>query len=109
MKQQALAAAFCLGATLAFAQAPEAPAQPAGDAIKHKCEPRPEYPGRLAMQTERQRTNFQKQIKTYETCIKAYVEERKAVILANQAAVNAAVEEYNGTVSAINKAQEAAQ
>jgi len=98
MKRLCLAASFLLGSSLAFAQAPEVP--------KHKCEPKPEYPGRLALERERDRVAFQRDIKKYETCIKAFIEERKAVVAAQQTAVNAAIEEYNATLAEINKHQQ---
>ena len=101
MKRIAIAAAFCLGASVASAQAPETP--------KHKCEPKPEFPGRIAMQSERSRNAFQREVKNYEACMKAFVEERKAIITVNTTAVNAAIAEYNATVSALNKAQQDAQ
>lgn len=99
MKRMILPAALCLGCSLALAEAPAVP--------KHKCEPKPEYPGRLALQRDRDRVRFQTEIKDYETCIKAFIEERKAVVAAQQTAVNAAIEEYNATMTAINKAQSA--
>lgn len=102
MKRTALALGLALGATMAFAQAP-------ADVAKHKCEPKPEYPGRLGMTVETTRKLFDRNMKAYETCMKAYLEERKAVIKANETAASAAIDEYNGVMSAIRKEQEAAR
>lgn len=93
----------------ALAQAPAADAPKAAIEVpKANCEPKPEYPGRLGMQVQSRRTEFQKDMKNYEVCIKAYVETRKATIRANEVAVNAAVDEYNTLMTKIRKEQEEA-
>lgn len=101
MKRIALAAAFLLGAATAFAQSP-------AEVQKPKCEPKPDYPGRLAMTVDSKRKLFDREMKAYKECVMAYVEERKAAIKANDAAANAAVDEYNGVVKKIQEEQAAA-
>ena len=110
MKHAALALASAFVASAALAQAPApAPATPAAEAIKPKCEPKPEYPGRLAMTVDMKRKGFERDMKNYETCMKAFLDERKKAIQANEAAANAAVEEYNATMTKIRAEQEAAR
>ena len=95
----ALAAAL-FGASAALAQsAPEVP--------QHKCEPKPEYPGRLALQVDSARRNFERNQKAYDTCMKAYLADRNAAIEANKKAANAAIDEYNAIAATIKKAIEA--
>lgn len=108
MMKTALIALALAAPGLALAQAPaaDAPKAPAIEVPKANCEPKPEYPGRLGMQIQSRRTEFQKDMKNYETCIKAYVETRKATIRANEVAVNAAVDEYNTLMTKIRKDQE---
>ena|ERR1700682_3791294 len=107
MKRFALAATLVLAASAAFAQAP-APA-PAPDVPKAKCEPKPEFPGRLAMQSDTRRKLFEREFKTYADCMRAYVEERNAAAKANMEAGNAAVTEYNDAAKKVNDAREAAK
>lgn len=113
MKHAALAIACALASSAALAQAPAAaPAAPAAPAVempKPKCDPKPEYPGRLAMTVEPKRRGFERDMKNYETCMKAFLEERKAVIKANENGANAAIEEYNATMKKIREEQEAAR
>lgn len=113
MKHAVLALASASVACAALAQAPApapaAPAAPATEAIKPKCDPKPEYPGRLAMTVEPKRRGFERDMKAYETCMKAFLEERKNAIKANEAAANAAIEEYNATMTKIRAEQEAAR
>jgi hypothetical protein len=102
MKRLTLAA-LVLGAasTLTVAQTPETP--------KLKCEPKPELPGARMMEEVSVRKRFQADLDTYKKCITAYLDERKAVIKANENAANAAIEEYNGTMKALADAQKAQQ
>jgi hypothetical protein len=107
MNRTVLAIGLCFGAAIAFAQAPEAP-RPV-EVPKAKCEPKPEYPGRLGVQLDSARRAFERDMKAYQECMKAYIEERKAAIKANEAAASAAVEEYNGVMTRIRTEQEAAR
>ena len=110
MKHAVLALACAFAATAALAQAPAtAPAAPAVEMPKPKCDPVPEYPGRLAMSVESKRKVFERDMKNYETCMKAFLEERKAVIKANETGANAAIEDYNATMKKIREEQEAAR
>ncbi|MGZ5080250.1 MAG: hypothetical protein ACXWHZ_12440 [Usitatibacter sp.] len=102
MKRIALATAFFLGAATAFAQSPV-------EVQKPKCEPKPDYPGRLGMTVDSKRKVFDRDMKTYKECMMAYIEERKAAIKANDAAANAAVDEYNGLMKKIQEEQNAAR
>ncbi len=101
MKRIAVAIALLVCASAPFAQNVEVP--------KPKCEPKPEFPGRLAMQVESRRRLFERELKTYKDCMTAYLEERKAAANANTTAANAAIEEFNATMKKINAEQEAAR
>jgi len=110
MKHAVLALACAFAATAALAQAPAtAPAAPAVEMPKPKCDPVPAYPGRLAMSVESKRKVFERDMKNYETCMKAFLEERKAVIKANENGANAAIEGYNAVMKKIREEQEAAR
>lgn len=105
MKQLALAATLLAAAGFAFAQAPAAPAP----VEKPKCDPKPEYPGRLAMQSDLRRNSFTREITTYKTCMMAYVEAQKVEQQAHLSAANSAINEYNETMKKIAAEQEAAK
>jgi hypothetical protein len=129
------AGTFVLAASSAFAQmggysAPtpqperriEAPAQKdvpntstaaavqfAVDAPKPKCEDPGAYPGRVGMQTEDRRNKFLKSIETYKTCMMNFVEERKAVIKANETSARQAIEDFNVKMKKYQEEQEKAK
>ena len=107
MRRTALAIGLLLGATIAFAQAPEAPK--VAEVPKPACEPKPDFPGRLGMQVDSKRRVFERDMKAYQDCMKAYVEARKTAIKANETAAGAAVDEYNGVMTKIRQDQEAAR
>jgi len=88
MKHLLIAAALAAAPGWALAQA-------SGEVPKHKCEPKPEMPGRVMMQDESVRKRFQADVDKYKNCISAYVEERRAVIKENEKAANGAIDEYN--------------
>ncbi len=100
MKRIILAASFVFCATTPFAQAEDVP--------KHKCEPKPEYPGRLALQSDTRRGLYEREVKAYQACMNKYLDERKVVMKANEESANAAIAEYNAVMKALNAAQEAA-
>jgi hypothetical protein len=110
MKRTALAIALAMGASAALAQAPAAPAAApvAPEVPAAKCEPKPAYPGLKAVQDERKREIFQKDLKSYQDCIRVYVGERKAAVDANNAAMRTAVEEHNAIMTKIRADQDAA-
>jgi hypothetical protein len=101
MKRIILAASLVFCATTPFAQGNDVP--------KPQCEPKPEYPGRLAMQSNLRADGFNKDIKRYQECMKKYIGERQAVSKANDDSANAAITEYNNAMKKINEAQEAAK
>jgi hypothetical protein len=107
MKRTTLALAVALGASVAQAQAPAPAPAPAPEAIKHDCNPVPEYPGRLGMQIDSRRKSFDRDMRAYEACMKSFVEARKAAIAAQETAARQAVDEYNATITRINKEREA--
>ena len=100
MKRIILAASLVLCASTPFAQTSEVP--------KHKCEPKPEYPGRLAMQSDTRRALFERELKTYKECMDKYLADRKASLKANEEAANAAIVDYNAVMKKINEEQTAA-
>ena len=100
MKRIAIAAAaFALSASVFEGQAAEIP--------KHKCESPPEVPGRIVSSQRGVMERFNKELKEYQNCMTAYLEERKADMKAHQEAANATIEEYNAAMRAINEAQKA--
>ena len=107
MKQIALAVVFLAATGLALAQAPAAPAAP--DVPKYSCDPKPEYPGKLAMQSDLRRNSFTREINAYKTCMMGYIEQRKVLSKSNLDAANAAIGEYNDTMKKIAAEQEAAK
>ena len=104
MKRLLLATALILGATTTFTFAQTVPEVP-----KHKCEPKPVLPGPRMMQEPSTAKRFQADLEAYKKCLNAYLEDRKVTIKANEAAANAAIEEYNGTMKVLNDAQKAQQ
>jgi len=100
MKRIILAAALVACATTPFAQATEVP--------KPQCDPKPEYPGRLAMQSDTRAKAFNNDVKRYADCMKKYVADRQAATKENSDAGNAAIEDYNNTMKKINADQKAA-
>jgi len=99
MKPIAVAAALAFAVSAPFARA-EVP--------KPKCEPKPEYPGRLAMQSDNRRRAFERDLKNYQECINAYLAERKAAMKAEEDAANATITDYNALMKKINDDQKAA-
>jgi hypothetical protein len=82
--------AFVLGASIATAQQPVAPAVPA--VPQHTCV-KPEFPGALA--DSRRFDRFNKEYKAYAECIKKYVDETKVLSDAIVEAGNKAIKEFN--------------
>ena len=109
MKRIALAAALLATAGFAFAQAEAPKAAAPVDVPKAKCEPKPEYPGRLAMQSDLRRNAFTREINAYKACMMAYVEEHKAAQQQHLQAANGAITEYNEVMKKIAADQEAAK
>ena len=84
------------------------PAAALADTPKVKCDPKPEYPGRLAMQSDTRKKSFEKELNAYKDCINAYLADRKVAMKAEEDAANAAIAEYNDVMKRINEAQKAA-
>ena len=108
MKMLAIAAA----GVLAYAAATPSFAQPAAEVPQIKCGAVPNVPGERMMEDSTIRHRFEREMKTYGECVKAYVAERQAAANALQAqakahldAGNAAVVEYNATMKKLNDAQ----
>lgn len=100
MTRLILAAVLLVLATAPWAQTADVP--------KPDCGPKPEFPGRLAMQRDAARKAFDSELKAYRACMQAYIEARKAAADANAAAGNAAIEEYNAIMKKIIADQAAA-
>lgn len=100
MKRSAIAAAALVLSTSAFAAT-------AAEVPKHQCGTAPEVPGRMMGTQRGVYERFTKELKTYQTCMNAYLEERKADSKAHHDAANAAITEYNTAMKAINEAQKA--
>jgi len=79
------------------------------DTPKPKCEDPPSYPGRVGMQTEDRRNRFVGAVDAYKNCMLAFVEERKAVIKANETAARGAIESFNVRMKQLNEEQEKAR
>jgi hypothetical protein len=94
-----LVAAALLCTTAAFAQQTEVP--------KPKCEPKPSYPGSLMREDPAAVRKFKRDHDKYKECMTAYLEDRKASMKAHEVAANAAIEEFNATMKALNEAQSA--
>jgi hypothetical protein len=108
MKRIALAATLLVSAGFALAQA-TAPAAAPVEVPKPKCEPKPEYPGKLAMQSDLRRNSFKREIDAYKACMLGYVEEQKVRQQSHLGAANAAIQEYNDTMKKIAADQDAAK
>ena len=96
----AAAAFLVLAAASANAQQAAPPEVP-----KHKCEPKPQMPMRTMMAEPATRKRFQREIDEYKNCMKGYADERAAAAKAHTDAGNAAINEYNETMKALQDAQ----
>lgn len=94
-----LVAASLLCATAAFAQPTDVPPP--------KCDPKPSYPGQRMREDASAMRIFKRDHDKYKKCMTDYLEERKASMKAHEVAANAAVEEFNATMRALNDAQNA--
>src|SRR5688572_24151800 len=105
MKRFILVLAACsFGAATAYAQQSAAPANaPTMTVAPPKCEPKPEWPGRLA--TDTRKKLFDRELKQYKDCMNAYLDERKSALKANEVAANAAIEEHNAVMKKISDDQ----
>ena len=109
MKRIFLAAVLFACASTPFAQTAEAPKVPPVEVPKPKCGTQPQHPGKLeGLQSDSRRRAFERDLKAYDECMKTFIEERKAIMKANQEAASAAVEEFNAFVKKVNEARAAA-
>lgn len=99
MIRKTLGAALLAGAAAAQANTPT-------DVPKHKCEPKPQLPGQRMMQEPNVAKSFKREVDAYRACMKAYADERQAIAKAHTDAGNAAINEYNDTMKALNDAQQ---
>ena len=102
MNRLTIAAAALLALPLAAANAQQP--VPAPDVPKAKCE-KPVQPMQAMMQDASTRKRFQRDIDIYKTCMKAYADERGAAAKAHTEAGNAAINEYNETIKALQDAE----
>jgi hypothetical protein len=100
MKRTLLCAAL-LVATGAFAQ------QASQEVPKPSCEPKPVLPGARMREDSTAMRNFKRDHDKYRDCMNAYLDARKASIKAHESAANAAIEDFNATMKALNDAQKA--
>src|SRR3954468_740048 len=110
MKLLALAAVGALACALATPSFAQAPAAAPADIPKASCGTPPALPGEKMMEDSSIRRRFEREIKAYGDCVKAYVAERQAAANALQAqakahadAANAAILEYNALMKKINE------
>ena len=102
MNRITFAAGVLLAGACAMAQAQQPPAP---EVPKHKCEPKPTLPGQRMMADASVRKRFQKEIDDYKNCMKVYADERAVAAKAHTDAGNAAINEYNDTMKALQDAQ----
>jgi len=94
----AVGSAVISGGNNAQAPAP-IPAKPA-------CSKPEAFPGRLA--SDAQRKTWQKDVTTWQDCVKAYVKEQQALADVYLKAANSAVDEYNAATKEFNDQTQAA-
>jgi Spy/CpxP family protein refolding chaperone len=92
-----LLAGILLAASNAFAQSA------ALSIAKPSCE-KPQMPGEMMRQDEKVTKRYNQEVDAWQKCMKSYIDERQAVMRANEEAANAAIKEYNDTIKALNAA-----
>jgi len=97
MNRSYLAAAL-LGAAAFCAHAADAPPVP-----QPQCEAAPKAPGRQMREDDFAMKRFKRDVKAYQDCMKAYIDEREAIMKANQDAASAAAQQYNKAMTEINE------
>ena len=102
MNRLSLTAAALLALPMAAANAQQA--APAPEVPKPKCE-KPVQPMAAMMQDANSRKRLQRDIDAYKGCMKAYADERAAAAKAHMEAGNAAINEYNETIKALQDAE----
>jgi len=99
IRTTAAALALAIAPAIAFSQTPA----PAIDIPKPKCE-KPVLPGPKMMEDQRVAKQFKNDVDAYKNCMKAYADERAAIGKANLDAGNAAIDEYNNNMKALQDA-----
>ena len=79
---------------------------PAPSVAKPVCNKPEAFPGRLA--SDNQKKTWQKDVVTWQDCVKAYVKEQQALADVHLKAANNAVDEYNATTKEFNDQAQAA-
>lgn len=96
----ALVLGFAAGAIRAQTPAP------APSVTKPACSKPEAFPGRLA--SDNQKKTWQKDVMTWQDCVKAYVKEQQAIADAHLKAANNAVDEFNAATKEFNDQAQAA-
>ena len=111
MKKLLLAAASAAACVTFTATAQQPAAAPVADVPAMKCEKPGNVPGQAMMADQSIRRRYEREVKTYGDCVKAYVAERQTAAKtlqqsaqANADAGNAAVNEYNALMKQLNDA-----
>lgn len=92
------AAALALACAAIPGQAADAPQIP-----QPQCDPVPRAPGTAMRNDEYAMKRFKRETQRYGDCMKAYVEEHQSLAKANSEAANAAADQYNKNIKAINE------
>ena len=95
-----LLAGLVLAASNALAQAP------ASGVPQPKC-PKPQVPGEMMRSEASVTKRFNQDVDNWQKCMKSYIDERQAVMKANEEAANAAIKDYNDTVKSLNETAKA--
>ena len=89
-------AVLAFGVQLALAQDPAKVEAEKAKVTKHTCGELPVWPGAKAPSSMQR--NFETAMKVYGDCMRVYIEDRRAVIKANEAVAKAAIEDYNNAL-----------
>jgi hypothetical protein len=95
-----LLAGALLAASNAFGQSPTAAI------AKPSCE-KPALPGEMMRTDPNITKRYNQDVDAWTKCMKSYIEERQAIMKANEEAANAAIKEYNDAIKAMNEAAKA--
>ena len=109
MKRITIAAALAFCFAVPAVQAADSAPAAATTVPPPKCDPKPEYPGRLALQSDNRAKAFRMELDKYKDCVNGYLAERTAAVKANEAAANAIIADYNSVMKKINEAQAASK
>jgi hypothetical protein len=71
---------------------------------KPKCEPKPDYPGKLA--SDKTIKSYNTMMKAYDECMRKYINEQREKSKQYLDAANAAIEEFNATMQEQQAARE---